>query len=1356
MAGQVTTKTFSGGMNKDLDFSLLKDNQYYDAQNYKLISDENSNGFILENSEGNSQWLDISGISGIDDTYYMVGHCYIQPYLVLFYTTNDKDRSPNGGTSKIVRLTIDRDEIQEASVIYDDSVAGLGNLNFSTTYPIKAVGQYETNDIIKVYWTDGYNDVRWVNVMDSNLATYAIHMFELVPDFPFNATTSNSIRLQFDSYTQGNIDCSAIQYAYQYYIPNGAATVFAPASAMIQIPKTNSSQSEVVAGGDRDENSGYGVISTLVVDNDDFTKIRFVAIEYNSYNGVPTIRVFSERDLSADIDSTLTITDVGETVTEITYDEYLIQTNTTFKAKDLAIKDNYLFAGNIREELFDVDADCRAYRHNSSSVARIYESDLASYIEVEDGAGGGSYDYDAVPETHDCINLYNKSTHDSVDDEYTNINIFQADGSTVGAEGDNIQVLITTNANDIIDTLGTSDLDKWQASTFLYEPGQRSWQRNEVYRIGVVFRNAKMQPSPVKWICDFKIPPVRDVGTTPVTNYKVTYDSTGIRRQRIGIAISWKTGAAVSWGDTGATSFELVAVPRSSTDRSILGQGIVQQTFNYGTDSDYYPTHAMVSEGWTYTSGSTTNSQDLIRFISPEVSFNKNLDFQDEDFLHYTGYLYHAGANTGSSTGIYKTKVYDTFVTGSGLSAATKKELDAAKVIGYVADIDYRTTVGLFEYQPYVKPSPTTAGIGGACTTHLVAAPNGSTLSGWWDGLTSAIPIANYKRNVFTSQYGGIDYYSRLNNTYISVSDPEVPYIGTPAVISYEGDTFIDWFYYNNVCVDLDLDNTGTHAASFLFPVESSISLSHRLDDGIHRNLGSLSAQLTQEISGSWEADSVDGTVRVWEQDTPLYQYNPVYSQQSKSAFYLLDNDNVDSVEVYPTRIKRSELKINGEQLDSFTVFKVNNFIDLNGQYGSLNNLEIFNNNLYYWQDSGFGIASVNTRSLIEDNNTGILALGTGGVLDRIDYISDSVGNQNTFGITKSRTALYWADNNKNELFKFGDGLKSVSKLGGIQTWINEQGQIGEVKAVYDHKYNDVIFTITFARTLTVDSVSGDFVNNLIIDPETDIGSSDDYNVKIKARFAEGTIIGNQGVITPTVNPGQIVWQFVEDPPYGNANSVFYVTIDNDPTTTHTITFNELVNSFVSFNSFEPARHIQVGTNFISTDDYHDLYMHNDRESTRCTYYGTTYDSTFTTIFNKDFPYTKVWDGLKWYSESEDSDGINQFKDTIDSMIIYNDYQHIGDRTLYYKGDGAPPAPNLGAEIVRRDRTFSMQIPRNIVDTDVSSNPDIQDSGNWDETQTFKDRIRDKYMLMHTTYDNTNGYTFSMPFISATYRKSAR
>lgn len=1356
MAGQIATKTFHQGMNKDLDFSLLKDGQYYDANNYKLISDDNANGFTLETAEGNAVWIDTDGVSGLTDSYYIVGHIYIHPYLVVWYTTNSADMTPSGGTSKILRITLDKDKVLETDIIYDDS-AVTGTLDLCTTHPINAVAHYESDDIIKVYWTDGYNDMRWMNIMSSSLASYSTDLLDLVPNFPYNVTSSDSLRPIFTEYTSGAIDCSAVQYAFQYYIPNGPTTVYSPASSVIPIPRSDSISSDKISGGDENEDSGYGVTIQIITGASSFTNLRIAAIQYNSYNGTPTVRVLKELNIYGPTSQTLYINDVGETLTEITYDDYLVQSNTTFTARDLAIKDNYLFAGNIIETTFDVDVDCRAYRHSAAGVAKIWDAGLSSSIEIDDDNTPTYSAYADISETHDCVNLYNKSVYDSTDDENSNTYIYQDDGSTIGASGPNIDVGISVVASDIIDTLRTTSLGEWSTSTNNY--GARTCQRNEVYRVAAVFRNAKMQPSPAKWVCDFKIPSVYE----DTTDYSITNETGGnIYSRKIFPYLNYH-GTDVSWANTGATTMELVIVPRTSKDRSIIAQGIVQQTYYDSSTTTYWPVHDMETEGFAYSSGTITSEVGLIRFLSPEISFNKNLTHHSEDFLHYLGHFEWAAANsdTAGDTGINKHKVYSHISSDSSFAAAKKKLIDNAAIIGYVVDEDYRTAVDGKDYQPYVADVTGATGESGPCTTHGVISTNTDIDANWWSGNLLKIPLANYKRDVFTSQYGGLDYYSRLNNTYISISRPDDNTAGGVAPVGYDGDTFIDWFFYYNAVNDLDKASTATEMSTFLFPVETSLWTSYRLDDGVIRNIGSLNALLTQEISGTHESDCVDGTTRSFVQDVALYQYNTIYSKQNESAFYYPISPDDSITEEFSTRIKYSDHKINREDVDSFTVFRPNNFIDLDGKHGELNNLEVFSGRLFYWQTSGFGVASVNTRSLIEDNEPGILALGTGGVLDRFDYISDKVGNTNQFGITKSRTALYWADNNKNEFFKYDGEINSISKLGGIQTWINSNGQIGDIKAVYDSKYNDIIFTITFSRILDATSVDGEYASAFTLNDETDL-SNGTYDVKVNARYTSGVILPERNVLT--FDDGGGVDETLSENPYGTTDSYYYITIDNDPTFTYTISFSEMVNAFVSFHSFTPAKYIELSDTFLSSDAYGDLYIHNPsgENQVRGEYYGTTYDSEFITIFNKDFPYTKVWDALRWYSDTSVK-GTNAsmilYDNTFEQVSIYNDYQHTGNRYLYYKG-GTPPGTRP-TEFVRRDRTFSMQIPRNIVD--ALESVDISDSDNWDESATFKDRIRDKYIAVHTIYDNSwDGAdplyppVFSIPFISAIYRRSIR
>nr|DAH06477.1 MAG TPA: stabilization protein [Caudoviricetes sp.] len=67
--------------------------------------------------------------------------------------------------------------------------------------------------------------------------------------------------------------------------------------------------------------------------------------------------------------------------------------------------------------------------------------------------------------------------------------------------------------------------------------------------------------------------------------------------------------------------------------------------------------------------------------------------------------------------------------------------------------------------------------------------------------------------------------------------------------------------------------------------------------------------------------------------------------------------------------------------------------MEVDSQYGPVTNMKAFGDKLFFWQDSALGIASVNDRSLITDNNVSTLTLGTGGILTRYDYVSTNNGS---------------------------------------------------------------------------------------------------------------------------------------------------------------------------------------------------------------------------------------------------------------------------------------------------------------------------------------------------------------------------
>jgi len=108
------------------------------------------------------------------------------------------------------------------------------------------------------------------------------------------------------------------------------------------------------------------------------------------------------------------------------------------------------------------------------------------------------------------------------------------------------------------------------------------------------------------------------------------------------------------------------------------------------------------------------------------------------------------------------------------------------------------------------------------------------------------------------------------------------------------------------------------------------------------------------------------------------------------------------------------------------------------------------------------GIAAVNERSLITDNNVGELTLGTGGILTRYDYLTSTNGSsiKNDRSICNSNSSLYWYDYDKNEICTYDGSVKPISKLKTVQSYLNTlyNNKSKDTLGFYNKKYNEVWF----------------------------------------------------------------------------------------------------------------------------------------------------------------------------------------------------------------------------------------------------------------------------------------------------------
>ena len=1409
-----SVKQFIGGMNKDLEKGNVPKDAYLEASNFRIVTTEGLSSGAFENLQGtnvahNSYDISDDFVYNGADTFpsgqYVVGSVRMRNTLVVF-TSSNTGATPSGGRSIIYKILLDKDteKITSITVVYDDSLNNsAGTLNFSTANRIKAVSRYETPEIQKVYWTDGYNRLRYIDIAKYNTTDGLVKSgtnFYMTPDLLEFLPSATLNKPYLSNMITGSLKPGTVQYAYQYFRFNGAETSISPLSNTIHIVSTDDSSAtsiDYIGEENPDINTSKGCEIIIDLDNSDkYTKIRLFRLHYSSLNAIPTIVIVGELDINSTM-TEISFKDTGSNIlSQLTIDEFNIFNTELFVAEDIEVKGNQLFAANItKDDLFTVDDwDARVVRYRNyttiipggpsdtsdltfehtynctftyqsfnavnisipnftnyvtsgrtvTSVTLVYHD--ASPVNSISGTYNGATAYSSTPlettfsnivynsgtdiltlmattsgtdyfpgippttidtgylydvvirysyttvspvniealiqssteanvtiavptdptdpadwdtagwtnytEKYDGINPFNNTDNDFTDSlQYR----YQSNGTTLGAEGPNIKIGFTTesllldqsnqSATFWVGSESTATNKSYKSLASPFKSGKRSWQRDETYRLYIVFYDDRGRPSVPKWICDLRMPSLHDTG-----NYsKLAYLSgTSIYTEMLYPTVQLKSLP------TGVESFQIFRVQRGINDRSVLTQGLV------------VPSDPALPWRPTLIDGVVLSATPVHKLVSPEININKNISYGSSDYLEFVTDF--DDVVTGSFSDYLYNKTRE-----NNIRARTPNERTALQETKYVTPSQSVITVGSSIYTNYMSKYFTSLG-------RTISSYGSSGLAFYhensnWTVNNINYVLVNYKRNVFDSQYGGNTYNKRLGNITIPCSD----ILTTTAVdhVCYNGDTFINFFDVSTYIWDLTKPTLESINQSIFFPVESSINLELQHGYALHRSISS-NWFLAQETAGEWEDDSA----RTFSQDKSMYQYNTVYSQESIAKFAInisLENENPTA---YDSMIRASNTKLNGEVSDSWTKFSINEYIEVDSQYGAVRALYNLNDKMIFWQENSMGVLSINERSLIQDNLTSKLSLGTGGVLDRYDYISNKIGIDNKESIVGSQTSVYWFYDKDTSLYRFAEGPENISKTKNMWSWFkNKYVNTYVVHGVYDSTYNEIIYT-------------------------------------------------------------------------------FYKPTDK---TGYTLSFNEQVDKFVSFYDFVPSHYLDMNNYYLSsiyttagTREY--LHFHNSKLKPRCMFYSYTkpadaddllvYDSEVHLLFNDDYLQTKVFDNIFYTSNAFNSSNVEIYNNSFTSVRAYNDYQNTHYIALTY---------GAGIEnLQRRERGWTLVVPRNAVNTNYTTSPNIFDPANIAASREWSERMRDKYLIVEMIYDNEEGYKFIVPFIGMKYRVSYR
>lgn len=200
------------GMNTNMSFKFQSNEYATYMKNIRLTED--NNGILSLQFEKGNKILN-TGISGC-----VIGTCVLNKYLVLFTQKTEAHRRPDGS---IVSYNID--SIYRLEIVDNELITAQlfeGSLNFDTKYPIETLGVYENENIQKVYFIDGKNQARVINILEDytakyeDIIEYKATAFDFVPELQLNESIFIKKIIGTGEFPQGTI-----QYVFSYYNKNG-------------------------------------------------------------------------------------------------------------------------------------------------------------------------------------------------------------------------------------------------------------------------------------------------------------------------------------------------------------------------------------------------------------------------------------------------------------------------------------------------------------------------------------------------------------------------------------------------------------------------------------------------------------------------------------------------------------------------------------------------------------------------------------------------------------------------------------------------------------------------------------------------------------------------------------------------------------------------------------------------------------------------------------------------------------------------------------------------------------------------------------------------------------------------------
>lgn len=295
------------GMTKDISRSKSGTELAYDIQNMRLTSQEGETLLSLTNEKGNKEYtldfksfaksINNADLSATEAKHEfrgkIIGYCVLDKYLVIFthYVYRDS-KNKDIVSDRIYRFEEDSTNKMQLNGV----LLYWGDLGFTDIMRLETMGIYESANIQKVYWLDGINQPRFINIA-GDTETILKHRekwlkaktpFDFIPVFSY-AGDDQSVEIERQDYG-GTFPEGVIQYAMCYYNLNGQQSNIFYISPIYYI-----SHSDRGAQQEQTLNNSFKI--TIKNVDTDFDYLRIYSIHRSSINGAPSCKVIANISL---------------------------------------------------------------------------------------------------------------------------------------------------------------------------------------------------------------------------------------------------------------------------------------------------------------------------------------------------------------------------------------------------------------------------------------------------------------------------------------------------------------------------------------------------------------------------------------------------------------------------------------------------------------------------------------------------------------------------------------------------------------------------------------------------------------------------------------------------------------------------------------------------------------------------------------------------------------------------------------------------------------------------------------------------------------------------------------------------